>query len=48
MPIGITEEHEALRQAAHGWVERHCAPAVPRALRTSGCNGITAIRRSAR
>jgi 3-oxochol-4-en-24-oyl-CoA dehydrogenase len=32
MPIGITEEHEALRQAARGWVERHCAPAVPRVL----------------
>src|SRR5262249_47077447 len=32
MPIGITEEHEALRQAARGWVERHCPPAVPRAL----------------
>ena len=32
MPIGITEEHEALRQAARGWAERHCAPAVPRAL----------------
>ena len=30
MPIGISEEHEALRQAARGWVERHCAPAVPR------------------
>jgi 3-oxochol-4-en-24-oyl-CoA dehydrogenase len=32
MPIGITEEHEALRQAARGWAERHCAPAVPRAV----------------
>jgi alkylation response protein AidB-like acyl-CoA dehydrogenase len=32
MPIGITEEHEALRQAARGWVERHCTPSVPRAL----------------
>jgi alkylation response protein AidB-like acyl-CoA dehydrogenase len=30
--MGITEEHEALRQAARGWVERHCAPAVPRAV----------------
>jgi alkylation response protein AidB-like acyl-CoA dehydrogenase len=30
MPIGISEEHEALRQTARGWVERHCAPAVPR------------------
>jgi 3-oxochol-4-en-24-oyl-CoA dehydrogenase len=32
MAIGITEEHEALRQAARGWVERHCNPSVPRAL----------------
>jgi len=32
LPIGISEEHEALRQAARGWVERHCAPDVPRAL----------------
>ncbi len=31
MPIGITEEHEALHEAVHGWVERHCAPSVPRA-----------------
>ena len=30
MPIGISDEHEALRQAARGWVERHCGPAVPR------------------
>jgi 3-oxochol-4-en-24-oyl-CoA dehydrogenase len=32
MPIGITEEHEALRQAVRGWAERYCAPAVPRRL----------------
>ncbi len=31
MPIGITEEHEALHAAVRGWVERHCAPSVPRA-----------------
>src|ERR687897_713670 len=30
MPIGISDEHEALRLAARGWVERHSAPAVPR------------------
>jgi hypothetical protein len=30
--IGITEEHEALRQAVRGWAERHCDPSVPRAL----------------
>jgi len=32
MPIGITEEHVALQDAVRGWVERHCSPAVPRAL----------------
>jgi alkylation response protein AidB-like acyl-CoA dehydrogenase len=32
MAIGITEEHEALRQATRGWAERHCDPSVPRAL----------------
>ncbi|MGQ0802856.1 MAG: acyl-CoA dehydrogenase [Actinomycetota bacterium] len=32
MPIGITEEHAALHEAVHGWAERHCPPAVPRAL----------------
>jgi alkylation response protein AidB-like acyl-CoA dehydrogenase len=30
--MGISEEHEALRQATRGWVERRCPPAVPRAL----------------
>jgi alkylation response protein AidB-like acyl-CoA dehydrogenase len=32
MPIGITEEHDALQQAVRGWAERACAPDVPRAL----------------
>ena len=32
MPIGITEEHVALHEAVAGWAERHCPPAVPRAL----------------
>ncbi|MFN8036711.1 MAG: acyl-CoA dehydrogenase [Acidimicrobiia bacterium] len=32
MPIGITEEHEALHDAARGWAERHCPPAVAREL----------------
>jgi alkylation response protein AidB-like acyl-CoA dehydrogenase len=32
MPIGITEEHVALHDAVRGWADRHCAPAVPRAL----------------
>ena len=31
MPIGITEEHEALHGAVRGWTERHCPPAVARA-----------------
>jgi len=32
MPVGITEEHEALRQAVRGWADRHCSPSVPRAI----------------
>ena len=32
MPMGISEEHAALHAAVRGWVERHCPPAVPRAL----------------
>ena len=32
MPIGITEEHEALRQSARRWLESRCPPSVPRAL----------------
>ena len=32
MPIGITEEHVALHDAVRGWVDRHCGPAVPRAV----------------
>jgi len=32
MPIGITEEHEALRRSARRWLESRCPPAVPRAL----------------
>ena len=32
MPIGVTEDHEELRQVVRRWTEAHCAPAVPRAL----------------
>ena len=32
MPIGVTEEHEELRQVVRRWVETECPPAVPRAL----------------
>ncbi len=32
MPIGITDEHEALRQTARRWLESRCPPGVPRAL----------------
>ena len=32
MPIAVSEEHEALRQAAQGWLETHCPPTEPRAL----------------
>ncbi len=31
MPIGITDEHVALHETVHGWIDRHCPPAVPRA-----------------
>lgn len=32
MPIGVTEEHDELRQAVRRWIESHCPPSVPRAL----------------
>jgi alkylation response protein AidB-like acyl-CoA dehydrogenase len=32
MPIGITEDHEALRQVVRRFVEEQCPPAVPRAV----------------
>ena len=32
MPIGISDEHQELHRAVRGWAERHCPPAVPRAL----------------
>lgn len=32
MPIGVTEEHEELRQVVRRWVEVECPPGVPRAL----------------
>lgn len=32
MPIGITEEHEELRQVVRRWAEAECPPRVPRAL----------------
>ncbi len=31
MPIGITEDHEALRESARDVLVRHCPPAAPRA-----------------
>jgi alkylation response protein AidB-like acyl-CoA dehydrogenase len=31
MPIGVTDEHEALRQSAAALLERHCGPGVVRA-----------------
>ncbi len=36
MPIGIREEHEALRQAVRGWAESRCPPAVTRAALDAG------------
>ena len=32
MPIGISEEHEALRRSARDWLDDRCPSAVPRAL----------------
>ncbi len=32
MPIGISEDHQALHQAVDGWMARHCPPAVHRKL----------------
>jgi 3-oxochol-4-en-24-oyl-CoA dehydrogenase len=32
VPIGVSEDHLALHAAVAGWCERHCPPAVPRAL----------------
>jgi len=32
MPIGISDDHQELHRAVRGWAERHCAPAVPRAM----------------
>src|SRR5262249_56877486 len=43
MPIGISEEHEALRQAARGWVERHCPPEVPRSFLDAGTESLPAF-----
>lgn len=31
MPIGVSEEHEALRESLRRWLEHHCPPSVPRA-----------------
>ncbi|MEI8000882.1 MAG: acyl-CoA dehydrogenase [Actinomycetes bacterium] len=31
MPIGITEDHQALHEAVRGWTQRHCTPGVLRA-----------------
>jgi len=30
MPIGVTEDHEALRVAVERWAQTHCPPSVPR------------------
>ena len=36
MPIGISDDDQELHRAVRGWVERHCAPAVPRAMLDAG------------
>src|SRR5205807_3509662 len=30
MPIGISDEHEALRATVRRWLDSHCDPSVPR------------------
>ncbi|MHB8670380.1 MAG: acyl-CoA dehydrogenase [Acidimicrobiales bacterium] len=42
MPIGISEEHEALRSTARRWVESRCPASVPRSLldRAPGEEGV--------
>jgi alkylation response protein AidB-like acyl-CoA dehydrogenase len=43
MPIGITEDHEALRQSARDMLERHCPPAAARtALEAKAEDGLPA------
>jgi alkylation response protein AidB-like acyl-CoA dehydrogenase len=32
VPIGISEEHAALHEAARRWTEAHCPPSVPRSV----------------
>src|SRR5438128_7381091 len=31
MPLGISDEHEALRATVRRWLDSHCDPSVPRA-----------------
>ena len=32
MPIALSDEHEAQRRSARRWLDKHCPPAVPRAM----------------
>ncbi|MBW3662570.1 MAG: acyl-CoA dehydrogenase [Actinobacteria bacterium] len=40
MPIGVTEEHEALHDAARRWVAARCGPEVPRAYAEGEASGL--------
>ncbi len=43
MPIALSEEHEALRRSTRGWLDRHCPPAVPRALLDADTEGLLPV-----
>ena len=36
MPIGVSEDHEALRLSAQRWLQTHCPPSEPRGAAESG------------
>jgi alkylation response protein AidB-like acyl-CoA dehydrogenase len=40
VPIGVSEEHEALRQSAARWLATHCAADVPRAAAESSTDAL--------
>ena len=47
MPIGITEDHEALRESAREMLARHCPPAAPRAAMEAEAEEMPAYWRAA-
>src|SRR5262249_54467298 len=42
MPIGISEDHEALRESAREMLAKHCPPAAPRAALEAGGEDVPA------